>query len=183
MNKKEAEIREENGNLLPDVIVPEEKSVQAAPKGGIIKSVGNFFGSAFGGKSQDINALIEEFTSEMTLVAEGLSQDQERLEERCDRMEAGLSESEERLFLRMDQVLAKEEENREAMKDMERRLKKTEDRLAKAEERLEKALKTESEKKTHASERWSALLRQATWLVGIACSAWIVITLINKLLP
>ena len=100
-----------------------------------------------------------------------------------DRMEAGLSESEERLFLRMDQVLAKEEENREAMKDMERRLKKTEDRLAKAEERLEKALKTESEKKTHASERWSALLRQATWLVGIACSAWIVITLINKLLP
>ena len=98
-------------------------------------------------------------------------------------MEAGLSESEERLFLRMDQVLAKEEENREAMKDMERRLKKTEDRLAKAEERLEKALKTESEKKTHASERWSALLRQATWLVGIACSAWIVITLINKLLP
>ena len=69
------------------------------------------------------------------------------------------------------------------MKDMGRRLKKTEDRLAKAEERLEKALKTESEKKTHASERWSALLRQATWLVGIACSAWIVITLINKLLP
>ena len=100
MNKKEAEIREENGNLLPDVIVPEEKSVQAAPKGGIIKSVGNFFGSAFGGKSQDINALIEEFTSEMTLVAEGLSQDQERLEARCDRMEAGLSEREERLFLR-----------------------------------------------------------------------------------
>ena len=183
MEKKEAEVKEVTGESLPDVIVPEEKSVQAAPKGGIIKSVGNFFGSAFGGKSQDINALIEEFTSEMTLVAEGLSQDQERLEERCDHLEAVQAESEERLFLRMDKVLAQDEENREAMRDMEKRLKKTEERLAAAEEKLEKSLRTEREKKSHPTERWSALLRQATWLVGIACSAWIIITIIKKLFP
>ena len=176
MNKKEAEIREENGNLLPDVIVPEEKSVQAAPKGGIIKSVGNFFGSAFGGKSQDINALIEEFTSEMTLVAEGLSQDQDRLNQRCDRLEARQAESEERLALRQNEIQAQAREDRKTLQDLERRLKKIEDSL-------EKSRKEESGRKVHASERWSALLRQATWLVGIACSAWIVITLINKLLP
>ncbi len=181
MEKKQVDTRDISDVSSMEISVPEEKAVQPAQKGGIMKSVGDFFGSAFGGKSQDINGLIEEFTSEMTLVAEGLSQDQERLEERCDRLEAGLSESEERLFLRMDQVLAREEENSAAMKDMERRLKKTEEKLAKTEERLEKALKTESEKKTHASERWSALLRQATWLVGIACFAWIVITIINKL--
>ncbi len=182
MDKKETEIIAETGEQLPEMIVPEEKALQNPQKGGIIKSVGNFFGSAFGGKSQDINTLIEEFTSEMTLVAEGLSQDQEHLEDRCDRLEAGQAESEERLLLRLDEVLAQSRENRDTMRDLEHRLKKTEDRLAKTEEKLEKALRTEGEKKVHASERWSALLRQATWLLGIVCSAWVIVTIINKLL-
>ena len=47
---------------------------QPAQKPGLVKSAKEFFGNAFGqGKNQDLSALVEEFTSEMTLVAEGLS--------------------------------------------------------------------------------------------------------------
>ncbi len=192
MEKKENDIKERTEEQALDLSVPEEKAVQAAPKGGIIKSVGDFFGSAFGGKSQDINGLIEEFTSEMTLVAEGLSQDQDRLNRRCDQLEARQAESEERLSLRVDDYRARSDEsrdalrirtdeNRDTLRELDKRLQKLEEKQKKLEERAEKAQKAESDKKVHASERWSGLLRQATWLLGIVCGAWVIVTIINKL--
>ena len=173
MDKKATDVREQAENGALDLSVPEEKSVQPAQKGGIMKSVGDFFGSAFGGKSQDMNALIEEFTSEMTLVAEGLSQDQDRLNQRCDRLEARQAESEERLTLRQNEIQAQAREDRKTLQDLERRLKKIEDSL-------EKSRKEESGRKVHASERWTGVLRQATWLVGFVCVAWVIVTIINK---
>ncbi len=175
MEKKENAVREISDSQSLEISVPEEKSVQPAQKGGIMKSVGDFFGSAFGGKSQDIHVLIEEFTSEMTVVAEGLSQDQDRLNQRCDRLEARQAESEERLAQRLNEIQAQNREDRKTLQDLERRLKRIEDSL-------EKARKAENEKKTHASERWTGMLRQATWLFGILCGAWVIVTLINKLL-
>ena len=57
-----------------------------------------------------------------------------------------------------------------------------EKRLKKLEEKAEKAQKAEEGKKVHASERWTGMLRQATWLLGIVCGAWVIVTVINKLL-
>ena len=175
MDKKETEVKEMIENPSLEVAVPEEKNLQTAQKGGIMKSVGDFFGSAFGGKSQDINALIEEFTSEMTLVAEGLSQDQDRLNQNCDRLEARQAESEERLSLRLNEIQSQAREDRKTLQDLDRRLKKIEDSLEKAE-------KSRKADKGHASERWTGMLRQATWLFGIICGAWVIVTLINKLM-
>ncbi len=175
MDKKETDLMERAGSEPLDITVPEEKSVQPAQKGGIIKSVGNFFGSAFGGKSQDMNSLIEEFTSEMTLVAEGLSQDQDRLNQRLDRLEARQAESEERLLQRLGEIQSQAREDRKTLQDLEKRLKK-------AEESLETSRKEESARKSHRSERWTGMLRQATWLVGIVCGAWVINTIISKFL-
>ena len=39
--------------------------------------------------------------------------------------------------------------------------------------------KSAHDQKTHASERWTGLLRQATWLAGILAAAWIITTIIK----
>ncbi len=184
MDKKEPDIREQEESMPLDMTVPGEKAVQAPQKGGIIKSVGDFFGSAFGGKSQDMGSLIEEFTGEMTLVAEGLSQDQDRLDRRCEILEARQAESEERLGMRLDEIIARNEETRDTLREMDRRLQKIEEKQKKLEERqekAEKARKDENEKKSYLSDRWAGVLRQATWLFGILCGAWVIVTIINKL--
>ena len=62
---------------------------EAAPKKGLVQSAQAFMNGVLSPlKGRDVGQMVEEFTSEMTLVAEGLSEDQARLQERMDRLEA-----------------------------------------------------------------------------------------------
>lgn len=174
-----------------EIIPAQPQEVRAQGRGGLIKSVGDFFGNAFGGgKNQDLGTLMEDFTSEMTLVAEGLSQDQDRLNERCERLEARQAEGEERLALRLDEISEDAHETRSRLNDTAGKADRTaaqlSDRLDKMEERakrLETALgemkKTEA-KKGKGNEKWGGVLRQVTILAGILCGAWVITTIINK---
>ena len=73
-------------DLLPKA--GEDPALKAPPKKDLVQSARDFLGNAFGGKNTDLNATVEQFTAEMTLVAEGLSQDQTRLSEQADRLSA-----------------------------------------------------------------------------------------------
>ena len=140
-----------------------------APKQGLVQSAKEFFGNAFGqNKSQDLSALVEEYTSEMTLVAEGLSQDLDKLQKTTQGLDAQVVETEERLRLRMDSI---EEEQKALNKQGEEILKRL--------DALEKEDKKEKEKKANMSERLTGVLKQATWLVGILAGAWVLVTIIN----
>ncbi len=174
-----------------DLTPVQPQEVRPQGKSSLIKSVGDFFGSAFGGgKNQDLGALMEEFTSEMTLVAEGLSQDQDRLNERCARLEARQTESEERLHQRLDDVEEDLHEQRDALRDLSGQIKDRtqplEERLDKAEERLKRAenvlaeVKKAEAKKARGNEKWGGTLRQVTILAAIVCGAWVLTTIINK---
>ena len=177
--------------LDQEIIPAQPQEVRAQNKGGLIKSVGDFFGNAFGGgKNQDIGTLMEEFTSEMTLVAEGLSQDQDRLNERCERLEARQAEGEERLALRMDEISETLHEQEDRLRDTsgktDRQLGQLSARLDKLEERAQRMentltdLKKADSKKSKGDGKFGGILRQATWLAAIVCGAWVLTTIINK---
>ena len=141
----------------------------AQPKPGLVQSAKEFFGNAFvKGKSQDLSALIEEYTNEMTLVAEGLSQDLDKVTQRTDALDAREVEIEEKLYLRMEAIDKEQKELR----------KQGEEILARVDV-LEKAAKKEKEQKARVSERLTGVLRQATWLAGILAGAWVIVTIIN----
>ena len=141
----------------------------AQPKPGLVQSAKEFFGNAFGqSKSQDLSTLIEEYTNEMTLVAEGLSQDLEKVTQRTDALDARQVEIEEKLYLRMEAIDKEQKELRRQGEEILSRV-----------DALEKAAKKEKEQKAHVSERLTGVLRQATWLAGILAGAWVIVTIIN----
>ncbi len=143
--------------------MPEEKTLTEKPKklwDGALKMV----------KGENTTQLIEQFTSEMTLVAEGLCEDQTSLRREVDGM----------------------------MTQEDRRIQKLESRIELAETSLEEERKNHDKDVTELRGRLSALEKQAarapakekkkagtiirdlTWLVGIAAAAWIIVTVINK---
>ena len=141
----------------------------AQPKPGLVQSAKEFFGNAFGqSKNQDLSAMVEEYTNEMTLVAEGLSQDLDKLSQRSDALDARQVEVEEKIYLRMDEI---DREHKELIKQGEEILARV--------DALEKAAKKEKEQKAKVSERLTGVLRQATWLAGILAGAWVIVTIIN----
>ena len=137
----------------------------AAPKN-IITSAKDFMNGVLSPlKGKDVGQMVEEFTSEMTLVAEGLSEDQQRLSQQTERLSAQQTELEQRMLdgFHDTDVTAKE---------MSREIDSLRSRLEKAEKQLQ-------EKKAKKSDGLAAILRQATWLVGIGAGAWIIVTIIN----
>ncbi len=143
-----------------ELVVLEEGALQnKPPKKDIVQSAKDFFGGAFGlTKNKDLNSLIEEFTSEMTLVVEGLSEDQANLFKAQDTLSA--------------QQTIDHEEQMSEIKDMKNRVKD-----------LEKSMtdikKLVAEKKIKKVEGFTGLVRQATWLVSILAGSWIVVTIFN----
>ena len=62
---------------------------ELAEKPGFMQATKDFFGNALSTvKGKDLSVLVEDFSSEMTLVAEGLSEDQAKLHELCQSMSA-----------------------------------------------------------------------------------------------
>lgn len=175
------------------ITVLEPQSVQPQPKGGLVQSAREFFGNAFGGgKTGDLNTLVENFTNEMTLVAEGLSQDQEQLRQRTDALEAHWAETEERVHARMKEVNQQYAETGKSLQQLSVRMQKLEERAERIEARLEKAekkhqsdlaeleKKREASKKSPLTERWSGILKQITWIAAIIAGAWVITSIVGK---
>ena len=136
----------------------------AQQKKDLVKSARDFLGNAFGGKNTDLSQAIEDFTSEMTLVAEGLSEDQARLSRQGDLLSAQQTQLEEEMLQKFHDLDAD-------MQALSQRLDQLESSLDKLQHAREKQLRK--------SDGLHAILRQATWLVSIAAGAWIVTSIIR----
>lgn len=120
-----------------------------------------------GGNSEQ---LIETFTSEMTLVAEGLCEDQQALRKEL----AQVRETAEKLDQRMEneqEVL--DTTLRENQKELDRRLDELTHRIAALE------MKASRQEKTPAKTKEKNWLSQATLLASIIAGAWIIVTVLN----
>ena len=121
-------------------------------------------------KGDDPGQLVEEFTAEMTLVAEGLVEDQARLRTAVEDMQ--------RQRDREKQSFASELEALE--NDLREQQKETERRLTELSRRLD-ALDKKQEKKPEKRRG----LFQAAWmdklliLAGIVCGAWVLVSIID----
>ena len=152
MNKEE-----ENAVLVSEAEEPKKNMVQSAKE---------FMTGVFNPlKGKDLNQLVEDFTSEMTLVAEGLSEDQQKLFRETDKLSAQQTELEQRLLDGLHDADVKNKELRKEVRDLTARL-----------DKAEKAL---SEKKSKKADGLVSIIRQATWLVAIFSAAWVIVTIIK----
>ena len=152
-------------------LIPRGQNLPAAEeatgkKPGLVRGARDFIENTFQSlKGKDMNQAVEEFTSEMTLVVEGLSEDQNGLRRDVDSASAQLTLLEEK-------VLRQDKDRRADMSDLQEELKQAKKRL----DSLEKSLR-EAEKKPQKMGL-GQILRQATWMVGILCVSWIVVTVL-----
>lgn len=136
------------------------------PKKDLMQSAKNFMTGVFNPlKGKDLTQLVEDFTSEMTLVAEGLSEDQQKLFQETDRLNAQQTELEQRL---LDGLHDADVENKELRKQVQALT-----------ARLDKAEKIIAEKKLKKTDGLLSIIRQATWLVAIFSGAWVIVTIIR----
>ncbi|HSK69501.1 MAG TPA: hypothetical protein VLA21_09605 [Candidatus Limnocylindria bacterium] len=141
----------ENNTLQPQ---GGEGRPPAARRPGILhKSMQVLQGAADSLSGKDIPRLVEEFTREMSVVAEGLSEDQARLGQALELQARGQDETAERLRALERQVA---DLSRQAA-DLSRR----------------------ADKRQKGEAGLARILRQATWLAGILAAAWIITTVLN----
>ena len=125
-------------------------------------------------KGENTTQLIEQFTSEMTLVAEGLCEDQSRLRRETDRM---ITEEDQRIQKLESTIEMLENTIDEERSQRDRELTETRNRLAALERKMEKAEKAELSGKEKKEKR--SLIRDLTVLVAIAAGAWVIVTILN----
>lgn len=141
----------------------EEKTLTEKPKktlwDGALKMV----------KGENTNQLIEQFTAEMTLVAEGLCEDQTKLRREVDNMTTQEDRRIQKLDSRIDLLETSLDEERKAH---DKDVTELRNRLSMLEKQ---AAKTPAKEKKKAG----TIIRDLTWLVGIAAAAWVIVTVIN----
>lgn len=153
-------------------LIPRDQHLPAAEeasgkKPGLVRGARDFIENTFASlKGKDMNQAVEEFTSEMTLVVEGLSEDQNALRRDVDSASAQLTMLEEKVLRQEKDRKAEASDSQDEIKQLKKRL-----------ESLEKTLK-EAEKKPQKMGL-GQILRQATWMVGILCVSWIVVTVLK----
>ena len=120
-------------------------------------------------KGENTNQLIEQFTAEMTLVAEGLCEDQTRLRKEVDGMVTQEDKRIQKLESGIDMLeTSLEEERREHDKivtELRSRISVLEKQAAKA--------PAKDKKKT------GGIIKGLTVMVAIAASAWVIVTVLN----
>jgi Flp pilus assembly protein TadB len=116
--------------------------------------------------------LIENFTAEMTLVAEGLCEDQSNLRRDVERTAVEEDRRIQALQSRVDAAETSLEEERRAH---DRDLTELRNRLAALEKKANAKPATDKKRKGN-------IIRDLTVLVAIAAAAWVIVTLVNKLL-
>jgi len=146
----------------------ERTSIQEKPKklwDGALKMV----------RGENTTQLIENFTAEMTLVAEGLCEDQSNLRRDMDKM---VTEEDRRIQAIQAQVEATETSLEEERQAHDRDMTELRNRLATLEKQaMNKPVVKEKEKeKKHKGN----IIRDLTVLIAIAAGAWIIVTIINK---
>ena len=122
-------------------------------------------------KGENTNQLIEQFTAEMTLVAEGLCEDQTKLRREVDDMMTQEDRRIQKLESRIDLLETSLDEEKKAhdkdVTELRHRLSTLEKQAAKAPAKDKKKAGT--------------IIRDLTWLVGIAAAAWVIVTVINAI--
>ena len=143
----------------------EEKTLTEKPKktlwDGALKMV----------KGENTNQLIEQFTAEMTLVAEGLCEDQTKLRREVDDMTTQEDRRIQKLESRIDLLETSLDEERKAH---DKDVTELRNRLSTLEKQAAKAPAKEKRKA-------GTIIRDLTWLVGIAAAAWVIVTVINAI--
>ena len=144
--------------------MPEEKTLTEKPKklwDGALKMV----------KGDNTNQLIEQFTAEMTLVAEGLCEDQTKLRKEVDDMTGQEDRRIQKLESRIDLLeTTLEEERRVHDKD-----------VTELRNRLSPLEKQAAKQPAKEKRKAGSIIRDLTWLVGIAAAAWVIGTIINAI--
>ena len=112
-------------------------------------------------KGENTNQLIEQFTAEMTLVAEGLCEDQTKLRREVDDLITQEDRRIQKLESRIGLLESSLEEERKAH---DRDVTELRNRLAPLEKQASKAPVKEKKKA-------GSIIRDLTWLVGIAAAA------------
>ena len=120
-------------------------------------------------KGENTNQLIEQFTAEMTLVAEGLCEDQTKLRREVDGL---MTQEDQRIQKLESRISLLETTLEEERKDHDRVVTELRNRLSPLEKQ---AAKTPGKEKKKAG----TVIRDLTWLVGIAAGAWVIVTIIN----
>ena len=120
-------------------------------------------------KGENTNQLIEQFTAEMTLVAEGLCEDQTKLRREVDGMMTQEDQRIQKLESRIELLETSLEEERRAH---DRDLTELRGRLSALEKQAAKPAVKEKKKS-------AGIIRDLTWLVGIAAAAWVIVTIVN----
>ena len=156
MNKQDELQKPEASDVVPETAPPKTLVQQAKTfMNGVLSPL----------KGKDIGQLVEDFTAEMTLVIEGMSEDQTKLAQDTQRLSAQQTELEQHMLDGFHDAETSENELRKEITSLKNRLDKAEKQL--------------QEKKGKHSEGLASILRQATWLAAIIAGAWIIVTVIN----
>ena len=142
----------------------DEKTLTEKPKTGLLNGALKMV------KGENTTQLIEQFTAEMTLVAEGLCEDQTKLRREVDQMVTQEDARIQKLEGRVNLLESTLDEERNAH---DRDLTELRNRLAALEKKAQKA--PVKEKKT------GSIIRDLTILVAIAAGAWILVTILNMI--
>jgi len=122
-------------------------------------------------KGDSTAELVEQFTQEMTLVAEGLCEDQARLRNAVDglvREADGLKAKQEQDYQELQRQLDEHE------KDTKRRLEEMSRRIAALE-------KPAAKDKPGRFRLGGDVISRLTVLAGIICGTWLIVTILNLL--
>jgi len=132
-------------------------SAQPRQPGLVRKSIDALNGVVGSLKKQDTAILVETFTAEMTLVAEGLNEDLTALEQQVAQLSAQQTLGEDRSHTQHEATM-------QALNDLHKRV---------------EALEKKAEK--HARQRGTVTqaLRQATWIAAILGAAWVITALLR----
>lgn len=143
----------------------DEKTITEKPKSlwnGALKMV----------KGDNSTQLIEQFTAEMTLVAEGLCEDQSKLRREVD----GLMSQEDSRIQKLDsRIDTLERELDQEKSDRGENLKELRTRLAALEKKTEKPAVKEKGK--------GAMIKYLIALVAIPSAAWVIVTILQTIRP
>ena len=121
-------------------------------------------------KGENTNQLIEQFTAEMTLVAEGLCEDQTKLRKEVD----GLMTQEDKRIQKLESTINLLETSlEEERKNHDQDVTELRNRVSQLEKQAKVSAKDKKKSRT--------IIRDLTWLVGIAAAAWVIVTVINAL--
>ena len=140
----------------------EEKTLAEKPKklwDGALKMV----------KGENTTQLIEQFTAEMTLVAEGLCEDQSKLRREVDSMMTEEDRRTQKLESRINLLESTIEEER---KNHDQDVTELRNRLAALEKKNARAPVKERKKA-------GTIIGGLTVLVGIAAAAWVIVTILD----